>query len=396
MVNRRKFIQTGVVAASVLSVNASFCTTENKSANEIVNLGIIGTGDRGSGLANLMQDMPEFRIVAGCDVIPQRLDAFKALADKNAELYKDYRFLLDNPDIDAVLIATPFSMHHHMAVDALDAGKHVYCEKTMVKGIDKVKDLVKKVKDQNNIFQVGHQYHHSRLYKKVVQIIKSGYIGEVSAFQCQWNRNGDWRRPVSDPDLERIINWRMYKEFSGGLVAELCSHQIDFVNWVLDAHPQEVIGMGGIDYWKDGRETYDNVHLTYLYPNGVKAKFTCLTTNGYGDYQIKVMGKKGTIILDYDKAWIYSEEVKEKGSGIVDGVSGATLNAWEKGEGAPIKAEHKNPSIFALQDFQENIRYSKTPISDVRSGASAAIAVQMGLDAMEKKQAETWKDEYNV
>ena len=72
-------------------------------------------------------------------------------------------------------------------------------------------------------------------------MINSNEIGKVSYFECQWNRNGNWRRPVSDPSLERLINWRMYKEYSGGLVAELCSHQIDFVNWALNDNPSKIL-----------------------------------------------------------------------------------------------------------------------------------------------------------
>ena len=87
----------------------------------------------------------------------------------------------------------------------------------------------------------------------------------------------------------------MYKEYSGGLLAELSSHQIDFVNWVLGTHPEQVMGFGGVDYWKDGRETYDNIHVIYKYPKGVKAKFSCLTTNASEGFKIKVMGDKGTI-----------------------------------------------------------------------------------------------------
>jgi len=177
----------------------------------------------------------------------------------------------------------------------------------------------------------------------------------------------------------------MYREYSGGLVAELCSHQIDFVNWVLGEVPDKVMGVGGIDYWKDGRETYDNVHLIYSYPNGVKASFTCLTSNALDDYKIKVMGDKGTIILDYQKAWFYPEGNYEREIGNVDGVSGAT-KTWEQGKGIPIDIHHADPSKQALIDFRDSIRNNKTPISNVITGANTAVCVQMGLDAMYRNE----------
>jgi len=257
----------------------------------------------------------------------------------------------------------------------------VYCEKTMAKGYDGIQNLVKKVNQSKTTFQTGHQYHSSRLYSHVVDLIRDGKIGKIASFECQWNRHGDWRRTVPKPNLEKIINWRMYREYSGGLVAELCSHQIDFANWVLNETPNQVMGAGGVDYWKDGRETFDNIHLIYSYPSGVKAKFSCLTSNAKDGYQIKVMGDKGTITLDYSNAWFYPEGMTKKELGIVDGVSGATAKKYNV-LGSPIEVEHREPSEQALMDFRNNIIYNKKPISDITTGANAAICVQMGLDAM--------------
>ena len=186
----------------------------------------------------------------------------------------------------------------------------------------------------------------------------------------------------------------MYREFSGGLVAELSSHQIDFANWVLDSTPKQVMGTGGLDYWKDGRGIYDNVHLIYSYPNGVEAKFTCLGTNAKDGYQIKVIGRKGTIILGFAEAWFYPEGSYEKKYGEVDGVSGATI-PWEDGKGIPIKREHDDPSRQALMDFKESIINNRTPISNVTTGAKTAICVQMALDAMYNNQIVKWNPEFD-
>ncbi len=141
------------------------------------------------------------------------------------------------------------------------------------------------------------------------------------------------------------------------------------------------MGVGGVDYWKDGRETYDNIHLIYSYPSGVKTTFTCLTSNAKDGYQIKILGDKGTIVLDYKKAWFFPEGGKKKKLGIVDGVSGATAK-WDKNSGIPITIDHIEPSEQALIDFRDNIIFNKKPISDVTTGVNAAICVQMVLDAM--------------
>ncbi|NHF57822.1 Gfo/Idh/MocA family oxidoreductase [Flavobacteriaceae bacterium TP-CH-4] len=394
---RREFVVKGSLATAALGTSSvALGKVFDKSPNETLRIGIIGTGDRGGGLIPLINQIENFEVTACCDILPFRLNkALNKVDGKKATGYKEYRKLLEQPDLDAVLVATPFNTHSKIAVDALDAGKHVYCEKTLAKGFMGIEQLVAKAQASNKIFQTGHQYHSSRLYTHVVDLIKNGKVGTISAFECQWNRNGDWRRPVPEPGLERLINWRMYREFSGGLVAELCSHQIDFVNWVTDSVPEKVIGVGGIDYWKDGRETYDNIHLIYTYPKGIKAKFTCLTSNAMNDYRIKVLGDKGSIILDYTKAWFYPEGSYQKEMGEVDGVAGATV-AWDKGKGIPIEVDHADPSKQALMDFKESIANTTEPISNVISGAKAAICVQMGLDAMHEEKIVEWKGHHGL
>ena len=378
---RRDFVIKSSLASSAALYAPTVLAYGTPSANETINVGVIGTGDRGGGLIPFINQIHNMRVVACCDIIPFRLSSGLSKVEGKAKGYSDYKKMLEDKDVDAVLVATPFSTHSKIAIDALKAGKHVYGEKTMAKGYEGIAELVSAAEESNSIFQTGHQYHSSRLYSHVVDEIKNGKIGKITAFECQWNRNGNWRRPVPDPKWERMINWRMYREFSGGLLAELCSHQLDFANWVMGAMPEKVMGIGGIDYWKDGRETYDNIHLIYSYPEGVRASFTCLTSNAMGDYKVKVMGDKGTYILDYAKAWFYPEGSYEKKIGEVDGVSGATLN-WDQDRGIPIQFDHEDPSKQALIDFRDNIVNNTLPVSNAKTGAMAATCVQMGLDAM--------------
>lgn len=394
--NRREFVIKGGLASMALATSGSMLGnfSSYSGANDTVNIGVIGTGSRGGGLIPLINEIKNLNVVACCDILPSHLEkGLKSIKGK-AKAYTDYRKLLDNKDVDAVLVATPFSTHSEIDIDAMKAGKHVYGEKTLAKGYEGIHNLLE-TKNPKIVFQTGHQYHSSRLYTHVVDLIKAGKIGQIAAFECQWNRSTDWRRTVINPKLERLINWRLYREYSGGLTAELSSHQIDFANWVLESTPKQVMGTGGIDYWKDGRETYDNTHLIYSYPNGVEAKFTCLTTNARNDYQIKVMGSKGTIILDYTRAWFYPEgNFEHKEIGIVDGVSGATI-PWEEGRGIPINVEHSDPSKQALMDFRDSILNNTTPLSNLETGAKTAIAVQMALEAMYNNEIVKWKPEFD-
>ncbi|MFS4418290.1 Gfo/Idh/MocA family protein [Maribacter sp. 2307ULW6-5] len=392
---RRSFVYKSALATTALTGFPLSATGSTKKPLETLNMGIIGTGARGAGMTYLINEIDHMQVVGCCDSLPFRLEEGLKAVNGTAKGYRDYRKLLDNKDVDAVLIATPFNTHSRIAMDALDAGKHVYCEKTLAKGYFGIENLVKKTQASNQVFQTGHQYHSSRLYAHIIELINDGKIGTPTAFECYWNRNGNWRKPVPDPAMERAINWRMYREFSGGLVAELCSHQLDFVNWALGSVPEKVVGFGGVDYWKDGRETYDNVHLTYSYPKGVRAKFTSLTTNAMEGYKIKCIGDKGTIIIGPTNAWFHPEGSYKKEMGQADGVAGATTN-WEQGKGMPINVSHMDPSKQALVDFQTSIVNNTEPISNCTTGARTAMCVQMGLDAMHGEKVVSWNQELAV
>jgi predicted dehydrogenase len=395
--SRRKFIATGALALTGLTAfGYEGISLGNLDQTGPIRIGLIGSGSRGQGLATLLDKIQAFELVACCDIIPENLQGGMKLAAKGARSYTDYKKLLQDKDIQAVIIATPLYLHYPMALDAIAAGKHIYMEKTMAYTIPQALDLVKKVERSELVFQVGHQYRYYSMYLKVKEILSKGWIGKVSHYECQYNRNSDWRKPVSDPKMERAINWRMYKEYCGGVLSELSAHEIDIVNWMEDSHPIKVAGFGGIDYWKDGRETFDNIRLVYEYPGGVKASVTSILSNEYKGYSIRILGSKGTIEILRDQAYIYPEATK-KTLGTVDGVTGATMEVLPGGKGQPIVFEQQSePTTYALQDFAECILKGKKPASNVNTGRDVAIAVHMGNLAAETEKTQYWKEEYSV
>ncbi len=382
--------------AGLISGLSLFNISKSYGNTSQISVGVIGTGSRGTGLVRTISNIPNLKVMACCDNLPFRLDGAMQFADSKAKAYPDYRALLADQNLDAVIIATPLHLHKVMAMEAIDTGKHIFLEKTMTKEIGEALELTQKVKNSNRIFQVGHQYHSSRLYANIINTIREGYIGDIKSYEAQWNRNGNWRRAVAEEKLERQINWRMYREYSNGLLAELSSHQIDFVNWVTDSHPVSVVGTGGIDYWKDGRETFDNVHVIFDYPNGVKASFKCLTSNAYEGYQIKVQGDKATVVIKETSAWIYPEMETKKELGMVDGVSGATIPMMNEQGAIPVNGANDDPTGQALIDFSDSIINGKEPISNVKTGAKASISVKMALDAIMNKTQVAWDKKYDV
>ena len=393
--DRRDFLRKSTLTATGLTLGQMSTWGKPIAKNDVVQLGVIGTGDRGGGIIRLLRDLPQFHTVACSDILPFRLEKAVADAGQGCKAYPDYRDLLADKNVDAVVVATPLSMHYRMAADALASGKHVYCEKTMAYQKDEARKLVKQVEQSNRAFLVGHQYRYHPLYFKVADIIRQGYLGDITNVYVQWNRNGDWRRPVPDPRFERMINWRMYREYSGGLTAELHSHQMDFVNWVFDTHPTRAIGFGGNDYWNDGRETFDNVNTLLEYPNGMKVNCISLTANAHEGFLFKFKGSKATIELKINEGRIFFERLNKKERGTVDGVSGATMANSDGNEGYPIEVDQEHEgwegTHYAFMDFYDAIQTGKTPISNVHTGATAALTVRMAIDALREGGVQKWE-----
>lgn len=399
---RRDFIrQSGLFTAGMLLHQQMLHAYSFTETGKIISVGIIGCGDRGKGLGSVINSMPEeFQLKAVCDVLPFRLEQAKRLdMQHNIRYEKDYRRLLDDKTIDAVIIATPLYNHYEIAAAAIESGKHVYLEKTMTYNAEQALALVKLAQQHpNQILQVGHQYRYTPLYFKVKQMIDNGYLGKVTQIDCRWDRNANWRRPVPSGYTDKQVNWRMYKEYSGGLPAELLSHQVDFINWAFDTHPDEIYGTGGIDYYKDGRETFDNIQTILRYKKeGMIGNFGATCANEKDGYLFKLKGTKGTIELLMDEGLFFPEKQTRKELETVDGVTGASKIEWNKEGGTPIlKEKTKDGSWYALQEFYKTITTNSKPVSNVITGAKTACCVHLMNKAIYKDAIEKWKPEYNL
>jgi len=410
-IKRRRFIKIGAAAAAGVPAGLAAANHFQKQAakSDIIRLGIIGTGDRGAWEAYILKVTPGIDVVACCDILPDHLEDGLKEAVSGAKGYKDYRKLLEDKSIDTVLIATPQNLHYQMALDALAAGKDIICEKTMTYNTEEAMNLSKAVKKSDRVFQVGYQWQSSPLFRKIRKMVQDGECGQVTHIRCNYNRNGDWRRKVSDPGLERLINWRMYRDSSGGLMAELCSHHINIVNWVLDKVPEKIMGFGGIDYWKDGRETFDNVNTIFEYPGGIKASFQAITSNAFEGVLVEFMGDEGTIQITKEESQVahfyaeprkVKEELNDPELKTVDGLTSATRKAWARSEPIPITVENNTKDDLETTramflDFAEGVRNRKMPVSSIDNGRNVAIAVDLALKAMYSGEVQFWKPEYS-
>jgi len=386
---RREFIGSGVASAALAAMPGLISAKADQFDGEVLRTGHIGTGRQGGKLLGLAHGLPGFDIRTICDILPFQLDRAKGIVGEGMQAVEDYRRILDDPRIDAVFIATPFYLHAQPLLDALDAGKHVYCEKTLVMGHDQIEQVRPAIESTDRIVQTGYQHRYSDHLQHIAGIIESGEIGSISKVECQWNRNGDWRRPVPSPEYERAINWRMYREYSGGLTAELSSHQMDILQWMLDSPPKHIMGSGGIDYWKDGRTTRDNTHLLVTHENGIAVSYTCLTTNDHGGFRMTFLGTRGTIVTTLDEAWLTTEAVADETPEGVDAVTGATMSL----SGVPgqrIKLANFNPTRNAVAAFRMSVLSNSTPAASGIHGLRSSRTVQLSLDAMDNGTVENY------
>ncbi|MDU1905037.1 MAG: Gfo/Idh/MocA family oxidoreductase [Dysgonomonas sp.] len=308
--SRRNFIKKlGIGGLGTLLVSSpwlnAFSETKH-TENSVIRIGVVGPGSRGRFLMGFLKNNPKAAITAICDIYQPAIDEALKLVPQ-AKVYKDYRKLIEDKEVDAVLIVTPLNTHCEIALMAFDAGKHVFCEKSIGFTMEECLQIYDKHKSTGQVFFTGQQRLFDPRYIKAMEMIHAGIFGEIEAVRTFWYRNGDWRREVPSPELERQINWRLYREYSKGLMTELACHQLQIGSWALQSIPNKVMGHGAITFWKDGREVFDNVNCIYVFDNGVKLTFDSVISNKFYGLEEQLLGNLGTI--EPEKGKYYFEEI---------------------------------------------------------------------------------------
>lgn len=369
-----------------------------QAGGESLLCGVVGVGVHGRELLTQLAGMKNAQVVAICDPYAPSIKKATEIAGEVAT-YDDYRKMLDQEKpIQAVLVATPLHLHTPVCLEALKAGKHVICEPPLGLSVEQCKELAKAASDSGKVFQVGHQRRSSPLYRHALNFIKNGLIGDMTHVRSQWHRNESWRKAVPNPDQEKLVNWRLYKESSGGLMAEYGSHQIDVANWYTKSVPRSVVGIGGIDRWKDGREVNDNVQVIYEYPSGVKMVYTSILSNTHWSEFDEYIGTDGAIRISRQQKGLlfkepeaihmgweelaHKEQVGDEQGIILDPNATRLVKPEEE---AAVKAEIARSDFRReLEDFVLCIREGKQPASTVSDGLRSSVAALKANEAMEK------------
>lgn len=294
------------------STGISFLPAESvfgAQVNSTVTLGIIGTGARGRYVGGHMARDGRARVTAICDIFDDRIEQAQKVVPGAAEarVYKDYRQLLDDKNVDAVLIATPVYLHPEMFEAAVAANKHVYCEKPAGMDVAGVNRLMAAGRKANpaKVIQFGFQQRFSPEYLKARELVAAGRLGEPRMMMSYWVLGGSptLTAPAKPPlpdlseELRRIRLWTRWRELSGGDIVECDCHGLDTLNWFAGDHPVKATGQGGLRYpIFYGNVTSDHYDIIFTYPNGaegylISARSVC----GFRDVKEQFFGSKGVL-----------------------------------------------------------------------------------------------------
>ena len=442
--NRRDFMRgAGLalgVAGSAIAGRGGKAVSSSRviGANDRINIGVVGVGGRGSYVSQQFQRYGEknnntCQVVAVCDVYEKRK---RAAAERlKAKGYLDYRELLNQSDIDAVIVATPDHWHARVALDAMDRGKDVYCEKPMCHTNEEIKQLVNTVKETKRVFQVGSQTTSADQWWKAKKAIADGMIGKMVMSQGSYHRNsteGEWNYPIdasAGPDgkgddyidwkmwlgpapkrgynADRFFRFRKYWDYSGGIATDLFYHVIAPLNicWPEAQFPQRVSAGGGIFIFKDEREVPDTFHLIADYPAGHSLVLSSSMANSHHIPGL-IRGHEGTIIMVehgmFERPTEYISVIPEvrqrarRGEKPVTTAIGGDAYANKFGlETIKIPVDNSVDMMTAhIDNFIKCMRSREKPHLDVETGARAQAVINLAVASYREGRVKFW-DEKN-
>lgn len=406
-INRREFIRTSSNLAAVLGAGTLLISRQNVlGANDKIGVGFIGCGKRGVNHLQLIHALTTqkkpLRIVALCDAYGPRL---RDLAEGyQARPYARHQDLLADKEVDVVCISTPDRLHVPQALDAIRAGKDVYCEKPMGhwSQFALCKQFYEATRKSNRLVQLGIQINSNSAWEKVRELVKQGAIGRVQHLTAGYYRPGDWgeRWPIPDPNakpgpdldwkaflgdapevpfsVERFFSWRKYLDYSGGPATDLFPHVLTpFLNVLGLKFPSLVLASGGIYKYDDyGREVPDTFNLVLEYPERLSVNLVCTLTNGHNSDPV-IRGDSGTIVLGDTNFGVGFRSLKlypVKGRG--------------EGEVTEISFPQPNVLLEHWNNFIECVRTRAQPNTSVETGLHMQAASSMGmLSFLQKKVA---------
>jgi predicted dehydrogenase len=372
--SRRQFAASSCVA---------FAASRVLGANDRIRLGAIGTGGRCQYLMSVALKAGNCEFVAMNDVNKTRVAQAKDKLAPQAKIVTDYRRVLDDKSIDAVIIGSPDHWHVPMLIDTLAAGKDIYIEKPLTRTVEEGQEAIEAVTRSGRVVQVGYQQRSYPHMHEARELLQSGSIGTITLVETWWHQNYqnnplgtidpesiDWaawlgaapRRPF---DPQRYRRWRWYWDYGGGTLTDLYSHWIDTIHWVLeDSEPLTAQASGRVLFYPEW-ECPDTLHAGYLYPKKFLVSYESTLVQSYDDGGMFFRGSKGSLRLTRGEYQLYTE---------ADAREQRTVKPTPKASGKAAR----DGTIDHMENFFSCVRSRKTPNSDVHSAVAAANAAHFG------------------
>ena len=430
--DRRDFLKKAAGAGATLSAATALlgksggkASSRTLGANDKINIGFVGVGGRGAYLADQfakyeVEHPNTLQIVAVCDVYEKRK---REAAEKHkAQGYLDYREIVSRPDVDAVVVATPDHWHAKIALEALDSGKDVYCEKPMTHTIDEALQLARTVRETKRVLQVGSQTTSADQWHKAKKAIADGMIGEMLESQGSYHRNsteGEWNWPIEEGagpdgkgdnyidwkmwlgsaqkrpfDADRYFRFRKYWDYSGGIATDLFFHVVAPLNicWSEPQFPYRVMASGGIYVFKDGREVPDTFNLLADYAKGHSLVLSSSMANSRhipglirGHLGSIVMVEHGLFERSTDHIAVFPEPK------VIDDAYKAKFG--EKEIDLPVTAS--NSMQTHIGNFLECMRTRQKPTLDVETALRAQVTISMAVQSYREGRVLFWDEKAN-
>ncbi len=399
MLNRRLFLSQIIGSTAALSVSGWFSPGRVLGANERIRIGLIGAGSRGKEIFRAALRCPNIEAVAVADVYTRRLDEAKALAPQ-IKTCRDFRQLLEDKSIDAVLIATPQHQHALHFVPAIQAGKDVYQEKTMAFNPAHARRMRQAFTGSKRVVQIGMQMNSGPGIRQVQGLATPERMGTITAIQAHHYRNapyGGWLRAIPsdcDPqhidwpafegevqahpfDPQRYMNWRFYWDYSGGNVFENMVHQVGFWFAALRLNIPPSVTMTGANYLSPKMQVPDVMNVVMHQAENILFTWSSMFSNSYyGETHDYLFGTKGTVMHNEADEVIYLPQGKKS----------------EPGAGSPQPGQkgYLDSTGQHMQNFFDCVRSRQEPICPFDMGFRSAIACQMAITSYRQQRTVRW------
>ena len=403
MSTRRTFIKQALGSSAAIAASGLYPYSRVLGANDRIRIGLIGGGDRGQEIFNAAIKCPKVEAVAVADVYTRRLDEVKAIVP-SIHTFKDFRQLLDDKSIDAVLIATPQHQHALNFVPAIQASKDVYQEKTMAFNPDHARRMKKAFEGSGRVVQVGIQAISTPGFGTIREMLAADKLGVITALHTHHYRNapyGGWTREIPadcDPqhvdwkgflgeatahpfDPQRFINWRFFWDYDGSNVFENMVHQVGFWHKLMDFKIPDSVTMTGANLLSPKMQVPDTVDVSMLQGKILFTWNSMFGNDFYGEGHDLLLGNKGTVSRNEGDQVRYQPQGGER-----RGVDTLCTVSPEGGQ----QTGYRDATSEHMQNFFDCMRSRKEPRCSFEIGYRAAIACQMSITSYHKKRAVRW------